>query len=138
MMESQLRSLSMQLTSMATQTEITSALKAAASTMGKVNDKMDIKDIQKVMQDFAKTSESMGIKMAWYRKRYNQHQMGDAMEGVSEDVEGEAEETYEQVLGEIGLEMVEGQAVPSSKIQGKTVVKADVSGLEKKLKELKG
>ena len=66
-----MKSLSMQLSSMATQTEVTSALKAASSTMGKVNEKMDIKDIQKVMKEFAKSSESMGIKMEMVYQRYN-------------------------------------------------------------------
>jgi hypothetical protein len=68
MMESQMKSLSMQLSSMATQTEVTAALKVATTTMGKVNAKMDIKDIQQVMKDFAKTSESMGIKMEMVMK----------------------------------------------------------------------
>ena len=63
LMQSNLKSLSLQLTTLATQTEITAALKAATGTMSKVNEKMDIKDIQKVMKDFAKNSESMGIKM---------------------------------------------------------------------------
>ncbi len=63
MMESQLKSLGMQISSMQTQAEINSALRAATSTMTKVNDKMDIKDIQQVMKQFAKTSESMGVKM---------------------------------------------------------------------------
>jgi hypothetical protein len=64
--------------------------------------------------------------------------MGDAMEGVGGDVEGEADETYEQVLGEIGLEIVAGQAVPSTKLKGKVEAKEDVSDLEKKLADLKG
>ena len=64
--------------------------------------------------------------------------MGDAMEGVGGDVEGEADDVYEQVLGEIGLEMVAGQAVPSAKIKGKVDAKADISDLEKKLQDLKG
>ncbi len=62
-MESQLKSMALQVSSVQTQAEINSALKAATSTMTKVNEKMDIKDIQQVMKQFAKVSESMGVKM---------------------------------------------------------------------------
>ena len=63
MMASLLQSMSMQLSSIQTQAQICTALKGATSTMTKVNEKMDIKDIQQVMRQFAKTSESVGVKM---------------------------------------------------------------------------
>lgn len=63
LMESQLKSMSMQIATMSTHSEITMALRAATQTMGKVNDKMDVKDIQQVMKQFAKESEKMGLKM---------------------------------------------------------------------------
>ncbi len=53
----------MNLSTMQTQSEINTALKAATGTMGKVNEKMDVKDIQQVMKQFAKESEKMGVKM---------------------------------------------------------------------------
>lgn len=63
MMESQLKSIGLQVATMQTQAEINSALRSATSTMTKVNDSMDIKDIQNVMKQFAKNSEAMGVKM---------------------------------------------------------------------------
>ena len=64
--------------------------------------------------------------------------MGDAMEGAAGDVEEEADATYEEVLASIGLDLVGGQAVPTTKLKGKVEEKTDISDLEKQLKELKG
>ena len=63
MMESQLKSIALKMSTIDTQTTINAALKAATSTMTKANEKMDIKDIQQAMKQFAKVSESMGVKM---------------------------------------------------------------------------
>ena len=38
-------------------------------------------------------------------------------EDIAGDVEEEAEGGYEQILGEVGLEMVNGEAVPSGKLK---------------------
>ncbi len=62
--------------------------------------------------------------------------MEAATEDISGDVTEEADKTYEEVLGELQLKLVEGQAVPSTKLKGKEE-KADISDLEKKLEELK-
>eukprot|EP00831_Metopus_contortus_P028140 TRINITY_DN2346_c0_g2_i4.p1 TRINITY_DN2346_c0_g2~~TRINITY_DN2346_c0_g2_i4.p1 ORF type:complete len:158 (-),score=37.19 TRINITY_DN2346_c0_g2_i4:104-577(-) len=134
MMESQMKSMSMQLSSMQTQSEITMALRGATATMGKVNEKMDIKEIMQVMKQFNIQQEKTGMKM---------EMMQSATEDLSGDVEAEADDQYNQVLGEIGLEMVEGQAVPAGKVGGKTKAKepaggVDLSDLEKQLNDLKG
>ena len=63
--------------------------------------------------------------------------MESATEDITGDVEQEADDTYKQVLDEVGLELVGGQAVPASKLKGKEE-KADISDLEKKLQDLKG
>lgn len=52
-------------------------------------------------------------------------------------MEQEADTGYNEILGEVGLEMVGGQAVPSSKIAGKQEAKMDISDMEKKLAALK-
>ena len=64
--------------------------------------------------------------------------MEAATEDVSGDVSEEADETYKQVLDEVGLELVGEQVVPSTKIKGKQESKADMGEIEKKLKDLKG
>lgn len=61
-------------------------------------------------------------------------------EDISGDVQEEADQSYDQVLAEVGLEMVGGQAVPTGKIAGKKEVKQkgeDLDDLEKRLKDLK-
>ena len=63
MMESQLKSMAMQLSTLGAQTAINNALRAATSGMTKANEAMNIKDIQQVMKQFAKASETMGVKM---------------------------------------------------------------------------
>lgn len=62
------------------------------------------------------------------------------MEGITEDISGDidddADKAYEQILGEVGLELSNGEAVPTSKIKG-TGEKTDVTDLEKQLQNLK-
>lgn len=53
----------------------------------------------------------------------NQEMVGDAMEGMGEDT-GEADEVYERILGDIGLEMDDTGAVGTSVIASKNVVAA--------------
>lgn len=52
------------------------------------------------------------------------------MEDAGGDVEEEADQTYKQVLSEVGLDLVSGQAVPSTKIKGKKEVKVEGNELE--------
>jgi len=62
-MESQLKSIGLQVGTMQTQVEINDAMRGATSTMSKVNESMDIREIQHIMKQFAKNSEAMGVKM---------------------------------------------------------------------------
>ena len=62
--------------------------------------------------------------------------MESATEDIGGDVEEEAEGAYEQVLGEVGLEMVNGEAVPRSGMKAPGQA-AGVSDLEKQLQNLK-
>ena len=129
LMESQLKSIGLQIATMQTQTEINSALRTATSTMTKANEKMDIKEIQNLMKNFAKNSEAMGVKM---------EMMEAATEDIGGDVEEEADATYNEVLGEVGLELVGGQTVPTTKLKGPAQKSGtDVSDLEKQLENLK-
>ncbi len=64
--------------------------------------------------------------------------MEAATEDIGGDVTEEADQNYAQVLDEVGLELVAGQAVPAAKLKAKETAKADVTDLEKRLNELKG
>ena len=63
--------------------------------------------------------------------------MSDAVEDASGDVTEESEKTYEELLGEVGLDLVGGQAIPSTKLKGKEKGKVDITDLEKQLQDLK-
>jgi len=63
--------------------------------------------------------------------------MGDATEDIGGNLEEETEDTYAQVLDEVGLEMVGGQAVPTTKLKGKEAEKSTISNLEQKISDLK-
>ncbi len=67
--------------------------------------------------------------------------MESATEDLSGDVDQEADDTYKQVLDEVGLDLVGGQAVPSGKmkagVSGKVEAKTEIDDLEKKLAQLK-
>ena len=62
--------------------------------------------------------------------------MENITEDISGDVEEDADQAYEQILGEVGLELLNGEAVPSSKVKGPGE-KVDISDLEKQLQNLK-
>lgn len=62
MMESQLKSMAMQIATSETQMAINMALKGATSAITTANEKMDVKEIQQIMKQFAKESEKMGMK----------------------------------------------------------------------------
>jgi len=127
MMEAQLKSIGLKISTMAAQTEINEALRGATNIMTKANQAMDIKDIQQVMKQFVKNSERIDI---------NREMMEAATEDISEEVEEEADASYEQILKEVGLELVNGQTVPTNKLKAPGE-KSEVNDIEKQLEALK-
>ena len=76
--------------------------------MQNANKTMNIHDIQTMIKDF--TKESMKAEM-------NQEMVTDAMD--MGDVNEEADDVYDQILGEVGLSMQDGAVVGSSKLPQK-------------------
>ena len=99
-MNAQLKGISMQLSSMNTQTQVMESMGTATKVMQKVNKDMNIQEISAMMKDFQK--EQMKAEIAG-------EQIQDAMD-MGADVEGEADDVYNQILGEIGMDM-QGAAV---------------------------
>lgn len=62
-MQSQLKSIALQVSTLQAQTEINEALKGAVGTMARVNGTMDVKGIQEVMKQFVRNVERMGLNM---------------------------------------------------------------------------
>ena len=87
---------------MGTQQTVMESLSSASKIMGKVNEDMNIADIQKMMKEFQK--EQMKAEM-------NQEMVGEAMD--MGDMNEEADEVFDQILGEIGMKM-EGEAIVGS------------------------
>ena len=85
-------------------------MKGASSVMAKMNADMNVKEISDVMKAFNK--EMMKADM-------NGEMMQDAFEmAEGADVAANAEEVYDGILGEIGLEYTQGQAaVAKTKIE---------------------
>ena len=70
------------------------SLKSSSDIMNKVNGEMNISDISNMIKSFQK--ESMKAEM-------NSEMINDAMD--MGDANEEADDVYEQILGEIGMEM---------------------------------
>ena len=83
-MSSQLKALSMQLTSMGTQKSVMEALQSSSKIMGKVNEDMNIQEIQSMVKTFQK--EQM-------KGEINSEMVNDAMD-MGEGNE-EADEVYD-------------------------------------------
>ena len=85
-------------TSMATQVAATAAIGSVSTAMGKANQAIDTKEMNKIMADFTRQNEVMEVR---------QEMMDDALTDAfdNEDLEEEADQVTGQVLAELGIEM---------------------------------
>jgi len=96
--KAQLSSIGMTATSMATQVAATAAIGSVSTAMGKANQAIDTKEMNKIMADFTRQNEVMEVR---------QEMMDDALTDAfdNEDLEEEADQVTGQVLAELGIEM---------------------------------
>jgi len=87
--------MSMKMSTMSSYQEIMKGLAGSSKVLEAMNDQMDISSIQTVLKNFNK--ESM-------KAEFNQEAMNDAMEMGMGDVDEQADDIYNGILGEIGLE----------------------------------
>ena len=118
---------------MASYQEIMKGLKGSSNVLAAMNEQMDVSQIQTVLKNFSK--ESM-------KAEFNQEAVNDAMEMNMGDVDEQADDIYNGILGEIGLEYQEkSEGVSRTAIPGKKAkeeVKTDASDdLEARLAALK-
>ena len=90
----------MQLDSMTVSKSVMEALSGSSKIMAKVNEDMNISEIQTMVKTFQK--EQMKAEM-------NQEMMTEAMD--MGDANEEADDVYNQILGEIGMEIESGAQV---------------------------
>ena len=71
------------------------SLKGVNKVMGSVNANMNPQEMNKIMREFAKETEKMNIQG---------EMMNDAMDAMGDgETENQADEVYNQILGEIGM-----------------------------------
>jgi charged multivesicular body protein 2A len=94
-MGSQLTAMAMKMSTMASYQEIVKGISGSTQVLTKLNEDMDIASIQNVLKTFNK--ESM-------KAEFNQEAVNDAMEMGMDNVDEQADDIYNGILGEIGLE----------------------------------
>ena len=85
----------MQMSTMSSYQEIIKSVAGSTQVMTRLNEDMDIASIQQVLKTFNK--ESM-------KAEFNQEAVNDAMEMGMDNVDEQADDIYNGILGEIGLE----------------------------------
>jgi charged multivesicular body protein 2A len=106
-----LRAVSMQMTQMASTVQLTTSMRQATRSMAIMNRQMNMPQLQRIMQEFEKQSEAMGMK---------QEIMGDALDDAMENEEDEEEEemVVNQIMDELGLNMASALAdAPGAKAE---------------------
>ena len=83
------------MSTMASYQEIMKGLEGSSGVLAAMNEQMDISQIQQVLKTFNKESMKAEVK---------QEAVADAMDMAQGNVDEEADEVYNGILGEIGLE----------------------------------
>ncbi|GET89797.1 hypothetical protein, conserved [Leishmania tarentolae] len=120
-MRTQIQGVSLRMQTMQSSAQMADAMKGVAKAMRSMNKKMNIPEMQKIMREFEKQNEMMGMK---------EDMMNDAVDEVMDDdgmEEEETEQEIQKVMDEAGLEFrtkvgVTDTALPQkgSEAQGET------------------
>lgn len=99
-LQAQLRAVSLQMQTMVSTQAFAESMKSATMSMRRMNAQMRLPVLQKIMMEFQKQSEMMGM---------SQELMGDAIDDAlgEEDEEEETDNVVNQILDEIGISMSE-------------------------------
>lgn len=120
-MRTQIQGVSLRMQTMQSSAQMADAMKGVTKAMRSMNKKMNIPEVQKIMREFEKQNEMMGMK---------EDMMNDAVDEVMDDdgmEEEETEQEIQKVMDEAGLEFrtkvgVTDTALPqkNSETQGET------------------
>ena len=110
-MTSQLKAISMKLSTAEINSSMVDALKGVNTVMEKVNASMDVHAIQECLKEFAKNSEKMEMQ---------QEMMSDAIDANMDNADDldAADKVYSQICDEIGVELAEENDVLKAKVPG--------------------
>jgi len=102
-MKSHMEAISLRLTTMQSSTQMAQSMKGITKIMGRMNAKMNLPQIQKIMMEFEKQNEIMGMK---------EEMFDDAMSDAFADDEDSEEEdnVLGSILAELGVEATAGIA----------------------------
>merc|ERR1719231_525851 len=97
-MKSHMEAISLRLTTMQSSQQMAQSMKGITRIMGRMNQKMNLPQIQKIMADFEQQNEIMGMK---------EEMMEDAMDEAFADDEDEDEEdaVLGSIMAELGVEV---------------------------------
>jgi len=100
MMRANIQAVSLKLQTLKSQDAMAQAMKGVTRAMRSMNRQLNLPQIQKIMNDFEKQSEIMGMK---------EEMMGDAIDDAMGDAddEEETEAVVQQVLDELGIQLNE-------------------------------
>merc|ERR1712076_9490 len=141
LMRANLQAVSLKMTTMKSQNTMAQAMAGVTKAMGRMNKQMNLPQIQKIMQEFAKQNEIMEMKG---------EMMDDAIDGALDDgeTEEETDKVVAQVLGELGIEIAgelskipeTGSTVPSTaqqEVSGPSAVAVGDDDIEARLANLR-
>merc|ERR1712060_976473 len=118
-MKSHMEAVSLRLQTMQSSAQMAQCMKGVTKVMGSMNKKMNLPQISKIMMEFEKQNEMMGMK---------EEMMSDAMDDAFADEEDEDEEenVLGSVLAEMGVELGnQFQDTPSATAATRDAVDAD-------------
>jgi len=106
-MKSHMEAVSLRLQTMQSSAQMAQSMKGVVKVMGTMNKKMNLPQIQKIMMEFEKQNEMMGMK---------EEMMEDAMDDAFADDEDEDEEDnlLGGILAELGVEVGNKMATPGN------------------------
>jgi charged multivesicular body protein 2A len=109
-MKAQVQAVSLRLQTMTSTNQMARAMKGVTQCMSKMNQKMNVPAMQRIMQDFERQNEMMGMK---------EEMMNEAIDEVMDFEENEEEETEElvnKIMDEVTMDFREKVGVADSAI----------------------
>jgi len=113
-MKSHMEAISLRLATIQSSQQMAQSMKGITKIMGRMNAKMNLPQIQKIMMDFEKQNETMAMK---------EEMMDDAMDDAfADDADSDEEDmVLGSILAELGVEATAGvSAVPTDKVAQNT------------------
>ena len=115
---SQLKAIEFQLDSAQMNQAMLSSLKGVNGIMSKLNESMNLQDMSQIMKEFAKETAKMEMQG---------EMMTDQMDMMADpESEVQAEDVYNQILGEIGMSIINGTTVSTKDLANKDKTNAIV------------